>query len=270
MKEKIFSAGTAKTVFFILFVFADAIMYGLYYTRMGNTGDFFQAVLEANFNFFSEDNLKSASTLMGFERETMWFFLFELLYGNRIAGHFGIASAYYFTRQVDTDRWFLKEAGKLFGITLIYVLAYYVGRLGIVFWGNNYRVTDKSIMAVLALVLCVTLYLYIFTLLVNVLAILWDGTAAFLTVASLQLAALGALAVIADRRLRSLLGGLPVKANPISHIMLSWHSSNYWTRYMNKFHLHFPIGQSFMYFAVLTGVLLVAGCMVVRYRVKNI
>lgn len=270
MKEKIFSVNTAKAVFFILFVSANGVLYGLYYTGMGETGTFFRAVLEANFNFFSEDNLKSTETLIGFVEETMWFILFELLYGNRIAGHFGIASAYYFTRQADTGTWFLKEAGKLSGITLIYVLAYYAGRLGIVFWGNDYHVTAKSMAAVLALVLLVTLYIYMFTLLVNVLAVLWDATAAFLVVVSLQLLALGALAVIADRQLRVWQGGLFLKANPISNIMLSWHSSTYWKQYMNKFHLHFPVWHSFIYFAVLTGGCLLAGCAAVKYRIKKI
>lgn len=259
-----------KGIVFISIAALCGILYGLSYARQGEAGDMAQSIIKADYVFFSSDNAKHASrsTLLLFLEQTTLLYLFQILYGYRIAGKLDIAGAYYFTRQSMPEKWFLNKAGELLGLSVMAAGAFFGGRAAITLWGNHYVLTKEALRMFLVIVSWHALYLFFFTLFINVLAFVIKGIPAFLIVVMLQQVILGLMLFIGDKKFRRWHGGILIKANPISHLMYSWHSGN--GEYMNELKIVFPIWNTYVFFGVSLTILLTAGCILIKYRAKHI
>lgn len=247
------------------------VLYGLPYTRTGEAGNLTQSVIRADYVFFSSDNAKNAShsTILLFLEQTTLLYFFQILFGYKIAGKLEVAGAYYFTRQSMPETWFLKKAGEIFSLAFLAVLAFLGGRVAITFWGNHYVPTEEAAVMFLVIVSWHALYLFFFTLFINVLALILDGIPAFLVVVMIQQLAISSMVLsIGNKQFRKWHEGILVKINPISHLMYSWHSGN--GPYRNELKIKFPLWNTYVYFGVILTILLITGCLLIRYRSKHI
>ena len=259
-----------KGIVFLVTALLCGILYGLSYSRQGEAGSLTQSIIKADYVFFSSDNAKHASrsTLLLFLEQTTLLYLFQIFFGYRIAGKLDIAGAYYFTRQSRPEKWFLEKAGEILGLSAIATGAFFGGRVAITLWGNHYTLTKEALLMFLVIVSWHALYLFFFTLFINVLALVIEGIPAFLIVVMLQQILMGPMIFIGNKKFCKWHGGILIKINPISHLMYSWHSGN--GKYMNELKIVFPIWNTYVYFGVILTVLLAAGCILIKYRSKHI
>lgn len=199
------------------------------------------------------------------------FYLFQILFGTYIYQHFCTASVYYFSRCQNRVKWFLKESSKLYILTFCYpFLMVFLGTL--VASITNQIIFDKdSFLLLIYYVLIHSLWLFMTTLLVNIMAIKFESTIGFITVVALQMISVSTL--LLWNKVWPLDDGTNVdkhafflKFNPISHLILTWHSSsikgvNQWINYLQ---IHFPLIQSVIVYFLLSMIVIFIGCYVVK------
>jgi len=152
--------------------------------------------------------------------------LFQIIYGTYIYRFFCTASVYFFSRNNNRGRWFLKEAGALLGFAFLYISIYSVSSLSLplLFGRLNW---DRGIIAsYVYFALIYTLFLFSTTLLINVLSILISGMAGLIIV---EAGCILSIAFFTMTEMLShgdaLLEERLLKINPFTHLVLSFHSS---------------------------------------------
>lgn len=195
-------------------------------------------------------------------------FIFELYMGIELYRFFCTASVYLFSRTPKRLPWYGKELGQILGLSFFYQLFLLAGEvLAAVL---RYRVEfDRSALSLgLYHVTVFTLWVCGMTLLVNLAAFLLGSSGSFLLVAGVQfflIALLAPLRMVQEdpQRLCRLL-----RMNPISHLVLGWHSSHEETLQQV---LHSPyeglyLGDSLAFMLVFCGICAAACAFyIVRY-----
>lgn len=170
----------------------------------------------------------------------------NILFGDYICRDFLVNGEYIFSRQQDKGRWFLQKAGTLCGYclfgTVLVVGMYAVG--SVLKSSRSIDSEDAAVMA--ATLLMVWEFSYVSTLLINLLALFFGTSIAFVIAYS---------GIIGSEILASCLQGMGESTlvrilhglNPMSNMTISW---NYSDGY---------IAWSVMYFLILIVVMLVVG-----------
>ena len=161
---------------------------------------------------------------------------FQIVEGNDIYQHYGVASVYYFSRQMKKGIWFLSECGKLF-LKCLYFSAIYLGAVGTILSLAQGRI-DTDYYAILAYqTIVLSLWLYFNCLLTNTLSLLTEGVTGFMVVMFLQMAEICLLTLaasdgvipifwmVSDEKLAMHAGIM--KLNPVFHLFLGWHSGDF-------------------------------------------
>ncbi len=211
-----------------------------------------------------------------------WYFpliMFQILWGTYIYRHFCSASVYYFSRCSQRRAWFLKEACYLY----LYVLAYLVTLLFVGTWAVGVSEPihyDKEALPLLAYYLLIhSLWLYFTTLLINVLSIKFERSeGGFLVIGSLQVLCVAAFftyqqlferfaEISADTGEIVLDGSVAMQViiNPLSHLVLSWHSSSVQSidKWINEFNIAFDLNLSVGLFVAASILAIWTGCRIV-------
>lgn len=201
------------------------------------------------------------------------YFVFQMLFGTFIYQHFCSASIYYFSRCGNRITWLLREALSLYCNTLVYLSCLIAG--GVI----TARVTHTVIFDIESLVLLFyylliySFWLYLTALLINVLAVKFNSSTAFIMTAGIETACIFLLTLwekilpldnskFAGRNL------ILFKLNPISHLVLSWHSSFYekLNIKINIYSISYDLNLSAALFMVLSILVTVVGCIIVRRK----
>lgn len=163
--------------------------------------------------------------LLGLDTRLIPAFVFELYVGTALYRYFCTASVYIFSRTPDRLRWYGGEIAAIAALTVVYELALMAGTVLVtalrcqLAWDGPGPALCAYHIALYALWTCAL------TVLVNLLAIPLGSSAAFVLLAGAQLVLTALLSTLrafrddADRIAR-LIGW-----NPISHLVLGWHSS---------------------------------------------
>lgn len=199
------------------------------------------------------------------------FFLFQILFGTYIYQHFCTASIYYFSRCQNRVKWFLKECTKLYVFAFIYPLLMVLSGTLVASISNQIVFDRESILLFVYYVLIHSLWLFITTLLVNIIAIKLDSSTGFISIVGLQMLSISTLLLWKnvwplDDAIHSAKHVLLLKLNPISHLILSWHSSSIKgiNRWINYLQIDFPISQSILVFLSISLVVIIIGCLIVK------
>ena len=207
-----------------------------------------------------------------------WYFpflLFQVLWGTYLYRHFCSASVYYFSRCGNRVRWFLKEAGKLYSFTVLY-LSILLGSGLLVM-----QVTGKLYWDAVTLPLLLyyfeleSAWLFRLTLLVNVLAIKLSSSGGFILVGGFQLLCVGAFAMwhgggkdmdATVEQAAFMEQAQRMRFNPISHIILGWHSSknSVLDSYVHQLGITFDFSWSVLLLLLLAVISLLVGCFIVK------
>lgn len=204
----------------------------------------------------------------------VWYFplmIFQIVWGTYIYRHFCTASVYYFSRLKNRITWFAGEIPKLYLYILLYLTVLLVSCMLPMLLFRGIVVDSNSIIILIYYYVIQSLWLYITTMLINILSIKWGSSIGFVLVSGVQIFFIGMFAP-----LQSILNfDVPenlefksriLKLNPISHLVLNWHSSSVseLNGEINKFDILFDLNESVVLFLFLSVIVSIIGCFVVK------
>ncbi|WP_078553746.1 hypothetical protein [Bacillus alkalicellulosilyticus] len=197
--------------------------------------------------------------------------LFQILFGTYIYKHFCTASIYYFSRCHNRIKWFMKECSKLYLLAFIYPLIMVSSGTMVTSITNDVVFDMGSIILLVYFVFIYSFWLFLTALLMNVIAIKVDSSLGFMVIVGLQLASVALLILWENvlplvntdllERNTSLL-----QINPISHLILAWHSSTIEVvnDKINHLTIHFDLNNSVFVLLFICVVVVMFGCYVVK------
>lgn len=207
---------------------------------------------------------------------TLMFFpylIFQILFGTYIYQHFCSASVYYFSRCSNRVAWLLKEVLRLYSYVLIYLGCLIGG--GLIVAGITHAITFdlESFILFFYYLLIYSLYLYLTVVLINILAIIFNSSTAFVIVAGFEMAFI-LLLVLWEKFLPlhdSIYAGrnsMLLQLNPVAHLVLAWHSSflDKLNAKINVYSISFDLNISILLFLGLSILVTVIGCKVVKKK----
>lgn len=253
-----------KKVFIFAILFG--IIYGLSISNSNQSSDIFEIINRLEFIEYDFDKIYVHLFLR-------WYFhiiTFQIIFGTYIYKHFCTASVYYFSRMNNRISWFIRENIKLCLICFMYIsiITGICCLAGGAF--NNFRF-DKNVLIILCYHLCIqSLWLFATTLLVNVLSILFGSSISFSIIYSVQMTFLLFFSIFKSyfqfdrgnvgRKINIL------KLNPISHLVLKWHSSRLQkiNSKINVLNIDFKLSESVVFFVVISIIVFISGCIIVK------
>lgn len=165
------------------------------------------------------------SELLSFTLRLLPFLVFQALAGISFYRHYCTASVYIFSRMPNRLRWYAKECALLALETLLYQALMLVAAIALA----DLRWTITDIPQGLPLLLCHlliwSLWTFAFTLGVNLLAIFVGSSAAFASLAAVQMVCISALVLLTRLEDNAQLAQLLKRANPVTCLIFSWQTS---------------------------------------------
>lgn len=252
-----------------------SFIFGLIFYFSYRTADFLSDVILImgfqNYEIFIGETFKLVQFLLPF-------ILFQMLFGTYIYQHFCTASIYHFTRINNRIKWFLKESVNL----LIYCVSYVI--LLVVFTtvffeiSNTLTYDKESFIILVCYVLINSLFLFFITLLTNILSINFKSHVGFMISNGFVLACISIFIYWDDKlafykteniNIEDIQSdGKLIQLNPISHLVIKWHSSNIETvnERINQFGINFDLYSSVVLFLLLSILTIIVGCLIVKNK----
>lgn len=143
-------------------------------------------------------------------------FLFELFAGIMLYQNFCTASIYIFSRYPHRVKWYVTEVGYLGGLVCLYDLLLLIVTLLTTAVRYELWIDRTGLLLLVYHFWIHSLWVYVMTLMVNLLATFWGSSTAYALVISFQLVCVVLL------KLSVWFAGAVV-ANPIAHLVLGWH-----------------------------------------------
>ena len=167
------------------------------------------------------------SELLSFTLRLLPFLVFQALAGISFYRHYCTASVYIFSRMPDRLRWYARECALLALETLLYQALVLAAAIGVS--AARWTVTDVAhgLPVLLCHLLIWSLWTFAFTLGVNLLAIFVGSSAAFASLAAVQMVCISALIVLNRLEDNPALAQLVKRVNPITCLILSWQTSRF-------------------------------------------
>ena len=204
------------------------------------------------------------------------FIAFNLIFGVYIYKNFCTASVYVFSRNSNRTWWFLKQCMHVAFYGIVYMLLNLTGTLVITMIMHVTIKIDSGAWQLLTLYFLIyTLWLYIKTILINVLAMYTNSASSFAVVSGIQLLLISLLGLFntvfpieanpnPERNIKMML------ANPMAHLILGWHDnvSEAADKVKLVFNITIDIKCTMVYYTVLAILITIAGIISVnRYDV---
>lgn len=198
--------------------------------------------------------------------------LFQILYGTYIYRHFCSAGVYFFSRKEKRESWFLKEAVKLYLYVIIYSGLFLLSGVISTMIACNVHFDNLSLIMTAYYLLIYSLFLFAFTLMINIIAIAAGSRIGFIAAAVTEVLGMGFFmmlgkiitdeADIAEKYIWTL------KANPFAHLVFGVHSSkiNDLNEFINLKNIQFDLNESVIYFFILSLIMVAVGYLIVKKR----
>ncbi len=204
------------------------------------------------------------------------FIAFNLIFGVYIYKNFCTASVYVFSRNSNRTWWFLKQCMQIALYGIVYMLLNLTGTLVITMIMHvTIKIDAGSLQLLILYFLVYTLWLYITTILINILAMYTNSASSFAVVSVIQLLLISLLGLfntvfpIEDnpnpgRNIKMML------ANPMAHLILGWHDnmSEAADNVKQVFNITINAEHTIVYYTVLAALVTIAGIISVnRYDI---
>lgn len=211
-----------------------------------------------------------------YAEQAMQFFipllLFQILYGTYIYRHFCSAGVYFFSRKKRRESWFLKETGKLYLYVFLYCFLFIMSGIISTVIVCNVHFDYPSLILAIYYLLIYSLYLFTFTLMINVIAIAAGSRIGFIVAASIEVLGMGFYLtlgnIISDEA--DIIGKYiwTLKINPFAHLIFNMHSSKLASvnNIINIKGINFDLNQSVIYFFTLSVITIFIGYFIVKKR----
>lgn len=195
--------------------------------------------------------------------------LLQILYGTYIYRHFCSTSVYFFSRCANRQVWFIKEAIKLYFYIVVYLFLMIAS--GTLFCMVNFGVyfDEGSIYLLFYYILIFSLWLYITTISINLMAIFIGSNNSTGIIIGMQIILLLLLDIF-DSWIpfdnNKIVNGSLLELNPISHLVMSWHSSKIFSvnQLINILSIDFSFINSIKYMGTLAIILTITGCVIIQ------
>lgn len=204
-----------------------------------------------------------------FTFQYMPLFVFQIFFATYIYKHFCSASVYYFSRNINRMKWFLKEAAKIYAQAVIYLFAMCVSQIIVISLFSTITIGSSAIIMTLYYIFIYSLYLLATTLAINVVSIMFSSNIGFITVQSIILLSISVFFVLGNYIKDDMLTGkiiLLLKSNIIANLIFSIHSSRIGkiNNLINIKGIDFDLNYSILYYLLICSVVIILGCYVVE------
>lgn len=179
-------------------------------------------------------------------------FVGEIIFGLHLYSHFCTASVYFFSRQDNRVEWYVKETVCLMGKICIYLLTYLITvfAAGWMVYRDIFPVEGIRILGYILIYF--TLYTFIFSILLNAFSVILGSHLAFPILYVIQLILVLSFMLFESEVPQNGVGLWILKYNPISNIIVSWHSSErLFPELLNRLPIKFGLNSSAVYLAAL-------------------
>ena len=210
---------------------------------------------------------------------THWYMpllFFQIIYGIYIYRHFCSASIYFFSRNINRKKWFLTEAVKLYGYTLLYLISMLASGIMVKAFCYNIIWNVEGLLILIYYICIHSLYLFAITLGTNVIAIRFGSSVGFISIVSLNIFFISLYASLGEIINEDILYTEYTwlfKINPFAHLIFSVHSSGILCvdNEINKYGMSFDLNYSILLFAIVSIAFLILGCIMCEKHefVKN-
>lgn len=195
-------------------------------------------------------------------------FVFQIIWGNYMYQHFCVASVYYFTRLEKRNPWYFKETGKLLISSVMYIFVMIAA--GTLYKGITSGITigKNDIILFLYYMMIYSFYLFSTTLAINVISIKIGSLKAIYGVIGIQIFSMTLFGLwekwidFSAHEIEEMQTQIwALKLNPISQLVLKWHSSSNeeLDTLLNEFGIKFDLNFSLVYILVITAVIVWIG-----------
>ena len=170
--------------------------------------------------------VSSLPELLSLSSKLLPSFLFELYIGTNLYQHFCTASIYVFSRTPNRVTWYVKECISIAYFTLVYQL--FLIMVSVIVTCCRYNVIwTASGWCILAIhVIVYSLWTFSMTLLVNILAIVFDSGNAFAGVIVTQLVFVTCIRLLDSLKNNGMIFSIVLNLNPIAHLIVGWQYSS--------------------------------------------
>lgn len=194
--------------------------------------------------------------------------LFQILYSTYIYRHFCSGGLYFFSRNQNRIKWYVTESIKLYGYTVAYLVLMVI--TGITAAGVFVHVEFERISLIVAgyYLLIHSLFLFVATMAINLLAILFSSNIAFIAVEGLCMLEMCIYTGMGEYLEENFILNHPwlFKLNPIVHLILPLHSSVILDvdALININDMQFDLNASVILYFFTSLIVLYAGCRIVK------
>lgn len=123
---------------------------------------------------------------------------FQALYGTYVYRHFCTASVYFFSRYTKRTSWFLRESCALYFMGLIYLIMMLVAAIVCSALFSNVIIDEQSAKIFLYYIGIYSLYLFVTTMGINIIAIIFNSNSGFLVVEGVNLFSITLFALVGN------------------------------------------------------------------------
>lgn len=212
------------------------------------------------------------SSLVDLSLRLLPFLLFQIYFGSFLFRRFCSASAYFFSRCNHRTRWFLKQSALLYGYVVCFLLATTLAATAVGVFTRQLVFDAPSALLFGSYLLTHSLWLFLTTLGVNIVAVKLGSGAAFQIVAGAQLACVLFLLLWKDvlpltaESPHMARNGMLLRFNPVAHLVLAWHTSGMEAldQRIGSLGIHFPFYVSVLFLLLLALAVVAVGCWVVK------
>jgi len=192
-------------------------------------------------------------------------FIIQFIEGIGIYTHFCTGSDYYFSRQKNRKWWFFKESLRMGLRILCYFVVYLtISFITPCFWfQTGIQLVELKLLSYI--ILYFALYAFMTAIWINICSILLGSQTGLIIVYVMQLIFVALLLLFENRIPLEGIGVWLLKINPISNIILRWHSSNnIVSEFLNMYQIDFDLNFSVFYFIILIIISILIGVYVVN------
>lgn len=191
--------------------------------------------------------------------------IIQAVLGVTIYKHFCTASVYYFTRVNNRIRWWLKECMHLYVKVLLCIVSIIMLSNFWEFISGEYIIDAEGVWLLLYYIAIFSLWEFSAVCTINILSIIIGSYYAYAFMALTQIILVMAFLPIGDKIFNN---NILLKVNPISHLILYWHSSIVPTlnEKINLKGTSFDLNESIIYMTILSAIIIFFGAIVIKEK----
>ena len=204
-----------------------------------------------------------------FSFEYIPIFVFQILFATNIYKHFCSASIYFFSRNANRIKWYLKEVTNIYLNSIIFLTVICISEKLFIYMFTTIKIDDGAVIIAIYYIAIYSIYLLSTTLAINIVSILFGSNIGFAIVQGIVLLSVSIFFILGnyvkDNFITEKVKFL-IKGNLIANLIFPFHSSkiNSINNLINIKSIDFDLNYSILYYLIICIVVIVFGGYVVE------